>query len=44
MTGYGTLNNDGSLFNSFKVRLVKAIKGLGGIFTKKANIKMRTAI
>lgn len=35
MTGYGTLNNDGSLFNSFKVRLLKAIKGLGGIFTKK---------
>lgn len=39
MTGYGTLNNDGSLFNSFKVRLVKAIKGVGGIFTKKSEYK-----
>lgn len=39
MTGYGTLNNDGSLFNSFKVRLVKAIKGLGSIFTKKSEYK-----
>lgn len=39
MTGYGTLNKDGSLFNNFKVRLVKAIKGLNGIFTKKSEYK-----
>lgn len=36
ITGYGTLNNDSSLFSSFKVRLFKAIKGMGGIFTKKS--------
>ena len=45
MTGYGTLNNDGSLFNSFKVRLVKGYQRLGRQFLpRKANIRMRTAI
>lgn len=39
MTGYGTLNADGSLFNSFKIRLIKAIKGIGNIFTKKEEYK-----
>jgi glycosyltransferase involved in cell wall biosynthesis len=39
MTGYGTLNNDGSLFNSFKTRLVKAFKGAGSMFTRKNEYK-----
>lgn len=39
MTGYGTLNNDGSLFSSFKVRVVKGVKGIGGIFSKKKEYK-----
>jgi hypothetical protein len=30
---------DGSLFNSFKVRVAKGLKGLGGIFTKKKEYK-----
>lgn len=37
VTGYGTVGADGSLFNSFRVRVVKALKGIGGIFTKKEN-------
>lgn len=35
VTGYGTVGADGSLFNSFKVRFIKGIKSIGGIFTKK---------
>lgn len=35
VTGYGTVGADGSLFNSFKVRFIKGIKGIGGIFSKK---------
>lgn len=35
VTGYGTVGADGSLFNSFKVRLIKGLKGIGGLFTKK---------
>lgn len=35
ITSYGTLGADGSLFNSFIVRLKKAIKNLGGLFTPK---------
>lgn len=34
-TGLGTLKNDGSFFNSFKVRVVKALKGVGKLFTRK---------
>ncbi len=34
-TGLGTLKSDGSFFNSFKVRMVKAIKGVGRLFTRK---------
>lgn len=34
-TGLGTLKNDGSFFNSFKVRVIKAIKGIGRLFTRK---------
>lgn len=39
ITGYGTVGADGSLFNSFKVRAVKGLKGIGGIFTKKKEYK-----
>lgn len=39
MTSNGTLNADGSLFNSFKIRLIKAIKGLRGLFTDKTYYK-----
>ena len=39
VTGYGTVGADGSLFNSFKVRVVKGLKGIGGIFTKKKEYK-----
>lgn len=39
VTGYGTVGADGSLFNSFKVRVVKGLKNIGGIFTKKKEYK-----
>lgn len=35
VTGYGTISADGSLLNSFKVRAIHALKGIGGIFSKK---------
>ena len=35
VTGYGTISADGSLLNSFKVRVLYALKGIGGIFAKK---------
>ncbi len=35
VTGYGTVGADGSLFNSFKVRLIGSMKSIGRIFTKK---------
>lgn len=35
VTGYGTVGADGSFFNSFKIRLIKALKGIGGLFTRK---------
>lgn len=35
VTGYGTISADGSLLNSFKVRTIHALKGIGGIFSKK---------
>lgn len=35
VTGYGTVGRDGSFFNSFKVRVVKAIKNASSLFTKK---------
>lgn len=35
VTGFGTVGADGSFFNSFKVRVLKAIKSLGGLFTRK---------
>ncbi|MCS3198442.1 glycosyltransferase family 2 protein [Bacteroides thetaiotaomicron] len=39
MTSNGTLNTDGSLLNSFRVRLVKAIKNIGGMFSGKSEYK-----
>ncbi len=39
MTGYGTVGIDGSLFNSFKVRMVKALKDASSIFTSKKEYK-----
>lgn len=35
LTGNGTLNADGSLTNSFKVRAIKGLKGITGLFTAK---------
>lgn len=35
VTGYGTVGADGSLFKSFQVRVIKALKGFGGLFAKK---------
>ena len=35
ITGYGTVGTDGSFFNSFKVRIIKAIKNMGSLFSKK---------
>ena len=35
LTSNSTLNADGSLLKSFTKRLIKACRGLGGIFTKK---------
>jgi glycosyltransferase involved in cell wall biosynthesis len=37
ITGYGTLGADGSLFNSFKARLVKALKSIEGLFISKSH-------
>lgn len=36
LTGYGTLSQDGSLWNAFKVRVIKQIKGLK-LYLKKAS-------
>lgn len=37
MTGYGTLEQDGSLFNSFKIRFMKLFKHFFSMFIKKVN-------
>lgn len=39
VTGYGTVGADGSFFNSFKVRAVKAFKNIGSLFTRKTEYK-----
>ena len=39
MTGHGTLGADGSLFNSFKIRLLKAIKSFPSLFSRKTHYK-----
>lgn len=35
VTGFGTVDKDGSFFDSFKTRAIKAIKGFTGLFTSK---------
>lgn len=35
VTGYGTVGADGSFFNSFKTRALKALKNTNNLFTKK---------
>lgn len=35
VTGYGTLDADGSFFNSFKTRAIKGIKNICGLFSSK---------
>ncbi|MBX9188544.1 glycosyltransferase family 2 protein [Bacteroides sp. K03] len=39
LTSNGTINADGSLMNSFKIRMIKALKGITGLFTPKDNYK-----
>ncbi len=39
VTGYGTLSQEGSLADNFKSRAIKAVKGLGGLFTGKKHYK-----
>lgn len=39
MTGHGTLGADGSLLNSFKIRLLKALKSFPSLFSRKTNYK-----
>lgn len=35
VTGYGTVGADGSFANSFRVRLMKAVRNIGNLFTQK---------
>ena len=35
VTGYGTVGTDGTLLNSFKVRVAGAMKNIAGLFTQK---------
>jgi len=39
ITGNNTLNADGSFFNSFKIRLIKALKGVRFFFIKRPEYK-----
>ena len=39
VTGYGTVSKDGTLFNSFKVRVIKALKNISSLFTSKSEYK-----
>ncbi|NLI35056.1 MAG: glycosyltransferase family 2 protein [Bacteroidales bacterium] len=39
VTGYGTVGNDGSFFNSFKIRFLNSYKHLFSLFTKKQDYK-----
>lgn len=39
VTGYGTVGADGTLLNSFKVRVTKAFKEASGLFKKKSEYK-----
>lgn len=35
VTGYGTVSKDGTLFDSFKVRVIKGLKNISSLFTSK---------
>lgn len=39
LTGNGTLNADGSMLNSFRIRILKALKNATGLFIKKDEYK-----
>lgn len=39
VTGYGTVSADGSLFQSFKNRMIKGLKNISSLFTSKAEYK-----
>lgn len=39
VTGYGTVGNDGSFFNSFKVRVLKQLKSINSYFFKRETYK-----
>jgi hypothetical protein len=39
MTGYGTVSADGSLFNSFKYRIIKGLKKIPSLFKSQTNYK-----
>lgn len=39
VTGYGTVGADGSLLNSFKVRALKGLRDMAGLFTRKKEYK-----
>lgn len=39
LTSNGTLNAEGSLLDNIRIRLVKALKGITGLFTKKTEYK-----
>lgn len=39
LTSNGTLNAEGSLLDNIQIRLVKALKGITGLFTKKTEYK-----
>ncbi|WP_294139780.1 glycosyltransferase family 2 protein [uncultured Sanguibacteroides sp.] len=39
VTGYGTVSADGSFFNSFKIRIIKYLKGMKSYFTSRTDYK-----
>ena len=39
VTGYGTVGADGTLFNSFRIRVIKALKSISELFSKKTEYK-----
>lgn len=39
ITGYGTVGADGSLLKSFSKRLIRAVKSISGLFTRKEQYK-----
>ena len=39
LTSNGTLNTEGTLLNNIWIRVIKALKGVTGLFTKKTEYK-----